>query len=439
MRIFVGITEIAGYYYNLSLGLRERGFEVGEFYISDHVFQYGPSNDSLPLIFKIYRKVKLIRTNRNLGKVPKIFYYLADVVISYCFLIWTIYKFDVFVFGYGTSILKNNKDLKILKRLNRKVVSVVMHGSESRPPYINGAKRLPDGTFLPAAKLIKMGQLMKTQMEVIEQYSDVVIAAPFTSQFLKKPFINHFCIGLPFKPKTVSPTQNRSETRPGVRVLHSPSKPLAKGTFEIRKAVQSLKNKGYNIDFVEIINQPNSVVIEELQKCDFIIDQLYSDTPLAGFATEAAFYGKPAVVGGYGWDLLKTLLPKAIFPPSEICHPDELEVSIIKLFENREYRENLGQLARDFVYNNWEAGIVADKFAKIFSGQIPSDWIINPVVINYVSGVGISQADARLLVQKVIIHGGVEALSLTERKSLEEAFFDFAGDSFQVSVPQNLN
>lgn len=439
MRIFIGTTEIAGYYYNLSIGLREHGFEVGEFYISDHVFQYGPSNNPLPFIFNIYRKVKRKRAYRNLAKAPKIFYYLADVLVSYCFLLWAIFRFDVFVFGYGTSILKNNRDLKILKRLHKKVVSVVMHGSESRPPYVNGAKRLPDGAFLPAADLIKMAQLMKTQMEVIEQYSDVVIAAPFTSQFLKKPFINHFCIGLPFKPKPVIPHLDQSETHSGVRVLHSPSKPLAKGTFEIRRAVQSLIDKGYNIDFVEIINQPNPVVIEELQKCDFIIDQLYSDTPLAGFATEAAFYGKPAVVGGYGWDLLKTLLPKTIFPPSEICHPDELEIAIIKLFENKEYRENLGQLARDFVYNNWEAGIVADKFAKIFSGQIPGDWVIDPVEIDYVYGVGISQVDARILVQKVIEHGGVEALSLTERKSLEEAFLDFAGVSSQVSVPQNSN
>ena len=56
--------------------------------------------------------------------------------------------------------------------------------------------------------------------------------------------------------------------------------------------------------------QPNSVVLEQLARCDFIIDQLYADFPMPGFATEAAWFGKPAVTAGYALDLWKRTLPK---------------------------------------------------------------------------------------------------------------------------------
>lgn len=434
MKVFIGMTEIAGYYHNLALGLRENGIEVSEYYLSEHIFQYNSQMNKLPLIFRIYRNFKLKREGIRSNPISRVYYYFLGSFISYSFLFWAVFKFDIFVFGFGTSILNKNKDLKLLRRMNKKVVSVVIHGSESRPPYINGAKRTANGDFLPASTLINMASLMKNQMRVIEQNSDYVLAAPFTSQFLEKSFINHFSIGLPFRINKRPVVSEKSDEDKPVRILHSPSKPLAKGTFEIRNAIESLKNKGYSIDFVEVINQPNKVVIEELQKCDFIIDQLFSDTPLAGFATEAAFYGKPAVVGGYGWALLKTLLPNHIFPPSEICHPDDLEIAIIKLIKDRVYRQQLGEQAWKFVSENWEAKIVAAKFCRIFSDDIDPEWVIDPSGINYVSGVGISEVDARNLVGKILDHGGVDALSMDGNIRLRRALVEFAKKDQKVNV-----
>lgn len=439
MKVFIGMTEIAGYYNNLAIGLRENGFEVEEFYLSDHTFQYNSGKKTLPFLFKLYRKLRAKRERNGISRFSRYFYYLSEILVSCGFFLWAVSKFDVFVFGYRTSILYKNSDLRVLRKMNKIVVSVVAHGSESRPPYVNGAKRLANGEFLSAPDLVMMAQVIEEQMRVIENNSDYVIAAPFTSQYLRKPFINHFHIGLPYKPKTVSVFPGRSKTGKSVRILHSPSKPLAKGTYEIRNAIKSLKIQGYEIDFVEVINQPNSVVIDELQRCDFIIDQLYSDTPLAAFATEAAFYGKPAVVGGYGWELLKKLLPKDVFPPSEICHPDYLEFAVIKLIEDLEYRQQLGARAKSFVSEHWAAKVVAAKFAKIFLGQVSNDWLLDPYSINYVAGVGISEADAKKLVTKVLDHGGEEALHLKGRKTLQDAFVDFASGAAKIGTQHKRN
>ncbi len=125
---------------------------------------------------------------------------------------------------------------------------------------------------------------------------------------LARPFVNYFRIGMP-RPRSqqVEMTADsedhyeaRSALRP-TRILHAPSHPRAKGTDRIRLAVESLRSKGYEIEYTELTNAANAEVLAHLHECDFVIDQLYSDTPMATFAAEAADVGRPSVVGGYGW------------------------------------------------------------------------------------------------------------------------------------------
>ena len=45
-------------------------------------------------------------------------------------------------------------------------------------------------------------------------------------------------------------------------------------------------------------------VIEALRNCDFVVDQVYYDVAISYVATEAAFLGKPSVIGSYAWEEL---------------------------------------------------------------------------------------------------------------------------------------
>ena len=47
------------------------------------------------------------------------------------------------------------------------------------------------------------------------------------------------------------------------------------------------------------------MVLEKMAMSDIVVDQVYCDTPMAGFATEAAINGVPVVVGGYYADVYK--------------------------------------------------------------------------------------------------------------------------------------
>src|SRR6185295_19709065 len=148
-------------------------------------------------------------------------------------------------------------------------------------------------------------------------------------------FASFLWVGIPF----VMPPQPPPITKAGsLRILHAPSLPAAKGTPQIRMVIDKLHERGFEFEYIEVIGKPHGEVIRELAACDFVIDQIYSDTPMPGFATEAAFMAKPAIVGGYGLKTLDSILPADQIPPSFVCHPSELEQAVEKLIVDPEYR-----------------------------------------------------------------------------------------------------
>ena len=211
-----------------------------------------------------------------------------------------------------------------------------------------------------------------------------------------------------------------------IRILHSPSLPVAKGTIIIVDAIERLKKKGYQIEFVLIKGRPFSEVLKEIQGCHFVIDQIYSDTPMAAFAAEAAWYGKPAIVGGYALDRLKKFVPEGMWPPSKTCLPEEIEGAIEELIVNHEQRKRLGREAQSFVREKWAAVEVAKRFLKLIEGEIPEGWWVDPMDVLYLEGCGQSNERTKNLIRTMVSHHGLRSLHLSHRPDLEKAFLDFA-------------
>ena len=61
--------------------------------------------------------------------------------------------------------------------------------------------------------------------------------------------------------------------------------------------------------------------MKEIELCDFIVDELYSDSFAAVFAMEAVALGKPVIVGGYGGEELKRHIPAEGRDPNIIPAP----------------------------------------------------------------------------------------------------------------------
>lgn len=233
-------------------------------------------------------------------------------------------------------------------------------------------------------------------------------------------------VGLPYSfSKSGASTPKPTEAHK-VRILHSPSHPEAKGTFKIREAIERLKLKGYPLEYVEIIGKLNIEVLNELVRCDFIVDQLYSDTPMAGFATETAFLGKPAIVGGYAQEEIRRFFSPDKIPPTHYCHPDEIEAAIEKLTMDEEYRMKLGKQAKQFVETNWTPKKVSEHYLQLIEGNNRQDWLYEPKNIRYLHGWGLPEYRAKQVIRTVIEKGGKEALQLSDKPELERMFVEFA-------------
>jgi hypothetical protein len=190
--------------------------------------------------------------------------------------------------------------------------------------------------------------------------------------------------------------------------------------------IEQLKTAGLNVVYVELRNRPHCEVLEELSKCDFVLDELYSDTPLAGLGTEAASFGKPALVGGYGKEALQHASGELRLPMDTYSSPIELKAILERLIVDRSWRIACGENAKQFVSENWQPSMLAKRFLQLISGEVPHNWMFAPQDITYFHGWGVADDRLRERLASLIAFGGVEVLQLRDKPELEKAILEFA-------------
>ncbi|MEM4406520.1 MAG: glycosyltransferase [Candidatus Methanomethylicaceae archaeon] len=437
-RVFIGLQEISGYYTELAEGLKELGCEVLFVQNWFHPFQYSASGKKKPedhlsqklfLIFKnAYRKLlpdSIRKYIRNF--VGKLYTTIHDITY-FIFYLPSILRCDIFIFGYGSSFLPKQIDYYILKKIfKKKVIAFLGHGDDSRPRYMSGYIFNKDGSRISIDKILKICKEQRETVQRVEAWSDYILSYPCTSQFFTRRLLNFFLLGIPYEIPKENDPQNPAHTRQGVvKILHAPSHPYAKGTPIIRRVMKKLQEEGYPIVYLEVTNVPNAEVLKALREADFVVDQLYSDTPMARFALEAASFGKVSIVGGYAWELLKSLIPQHLFPPVYLIHPDELEKAVIHLVTDEELRKSLGEKAQKFVQEHWSRKKVAENFLKLIEDQIPEEWFFDPNEILYYNGCGIALEDLKDVLKNIIKNYGESYLFLEHKPTLKRKLIEFA-------------
>lgn len=430
LRVFVGPVEIAGIAGALVEGLRALQVDAQVVLSIAHPFKYGDQSRSW--LFSTWQRIGAARNSTTRANLLRKLRLVATHDLwGWLVLLRVITRFDAFIFIYGQTITNSAFELWLLKRLGKKIVFVYT-GSDSRPPYMDGGW-FPGGVGddLPSpATLLSTVRRCKRKLRLHERYADYLVNSPATAHFHERPYINWFALGIPKALPVCSEIGSQHAGRPGpVRVLHGPSNPIVKGTAEILEVLERLRRKGHAIELVKIQGMPNEVVLQELARCDFIIDQLYADTPLAAFATEAAFFGKPAVVGGYFADSLEGGLQPGDIPPSLFVVPRDLEVAVERLVVNLEFRRQLGEQARQFVLSRWNLAGVAGRYLQLLSDDIPSQWWCDPAEVRYLSGCGLPEGRVRRLIGLLVGQFGASALQVKDKPMLEAALVEFASNS----------
>lgn len=333
------------------------------------------------------------------------------LVISALLLPRALARYDAFVLE-GRDLFFDGRGLWLL-RLFRKRVVVLFLGTDHRPPYMSGTG-LAQARVRGNRWLAKRTSQTAARVRRAERYADTIIALPTSAQFHSIPFVHLLAVGLPV------PVMNelaRPPAGPAVRILHSPSNTAAKGTRRFEEVVSSLQARGLKVQLELLHGVPHHQVLDALRRCDFVVDELYSDSPMAVFAAEAASLARPAVIGGYASKAFKDLHVDDL-PPTRYCHPNDVDKAIEELVVDAKARQTLGSKARDFVVGRWNPEAVAERMQRILAGQLDPRWLVDPAQIQYVNGWGCSDEQLRDGVAAFIAERGADDLQLRTRPDL---------------------
>ncbi|UQZ91307.1 hypothetical protein C4J81_18590 (plasmid) [Deltaproteobacteria bacterium Smac51] len=421
-RIFIGLAEVGGGASALCTGFRRLGHVCDFYSLTEHPFKYGGQAHNL--LIRLLQKTHLEwEKSFNLKRHwRRLFWKWVSKVLLAFFLCYCIVKYDDFIFYFGATFFRGGQDLPVLKFF-RKKITFMYCGSDSRPPYLNG-KNINLSAPEKVGELAEMTRQLKSKILWAEKYADHIIDSPPQALFHERRYISILSIGFASEINGAVSEIGTGVSSAHVKIIHSPSHQQSKGTCEIRRMIERLKKK-YSIEYMEVVNQPNSVVKTLLSECDFVVDQLWSDTPMAGLAAEAAFFGKPAVVGGYYADFVNgENFPEGHLPPTVYVHPDRVEAAIEKLTADALYRLRLGAEAKRYVEANYKPEHTAGRVLQVIEGTFPPQWLLDPCDIDYLTGYGMAERDFKRMVKALVDWGGVQALGLADKPELEHAFME---------------
>lgn len=431
-KILITPLEIAGMFGNLQKGLLDLGVQATFVQRTAHPFRYRPEI-FVPKIVVISRKF----LQKNSANIIARYSYIA--LSHLCWNMWgaiAIFKFDAFIFTYGHSLLARNIDLPILKMLRKTVIMNMQCGSESRPPYMDGGfAHLNAMSRKDAIKLARIARETELRVRRAEKFSTFLVGSPMsTSQFATQPFINSLYFGLPQGSKTEllaksNQAEALSDRRASLTVVHSPSNESIKGTKIIATAIEKLQAKNVKIDFKKITGVTNDVVKNELGRCDFVVDQMYSDTPMATLGAEAAIQKKPTVISGYPFEKPNKYFSKELLGTAKTCVPEELDNTLRNFIDSPEMRDEVSKNAQNFVLKNWESSEVARKYLRLLSNDFPEEWWILPDESIYIFGCGQSKSKTFQQISGMISHLGLKSLRLNRKPKVLSEVMEFLNQS----------
>lgn len=393
--MLIGVGEVAGFASNLQRGFEDLGTPCDYLDLSEHPFAYGGTK-ALPrlsaLRLRLQGRVASVGRKSLRGRTLRVGIWLVDLAA----LSWAISRHDAFIFLGRRSLLRRNLDLPILRLVGKEVIFVFL-GSDHRPPYLNGklVARHADPARSGLDRLVAHTRETVRTVARIERHAQFVVGMSGSAHFHRRPFIHFLAMGIPSgqegaDDELASPSQAASFTGSGVRVLHAPSD-VAKGSKRIREWIDLLRADGVEIDYLELVKRPHREVLQAIAQSDLVVDQLYSDSPLAAFAAEAAYLGKPVLVGGYYAGQIRDDLASDLIPPSCFVTPEAFPASLRALVTDAGLRSEMGLRVSGYVRSRWSRSAVARRYQQLIEGKPSPEWMYDPANIRYVHGWGLEE------------------------------------------------
>lgn len=334
MRVLHAPYDIAGQASILAKAQRELGVEADVLIFNQNKFNY-PCDINLSLSGKtIPHKILLLITN----------------------FIRSIFKYDVFHFHFGSSLLPYNLDLPILNLLKKKVV---MHywGSDIRQYSI--AKNYLFFNTLSELQMIctqrDENEIIK-KIEMIAKYCDLTVVGDHSLlPYSTKSLVVKQAIDLIKFPYIDNKNKNGK-----IKIVHAPSNADKKGTKYVMFTIEKLKNENGHFEFILVENKTNEEALEIYKEADIIIDQLLLESH-GVFAIECMALGKPVLCRIHE-EFTKCYSGLPIMSTD----PNNLYNNLKLLIENQELRRELGERGRKYVEEVHDSKKVAKQLLELY-------------------------------------------------------------------------
>jgi hypothetical protein len=152
------------------------------------------------------------------------------------------------------------------------------------------------GTYLaevnPLFRMDAYDDLKRRIAGVTDRYADLIYNADMDQRgYLERPTLptRYF---YPDAEITDSFARFADLARPVV--MHAPSSPIIKGTQLVRAALAALAEEGYDFEYIELLDVPNTEVKQALRRAHIVLNEFYAFTP-GVFGVEAMAAGAALV------------------------------------------------------------------------------------------------------------------------------------------------
>ncbi|MCD6482794.1 MAG: hypothetical protein J7K83_00805, partial [Candidatus Aenigmarchaeota archaeon] len=245
-------------------------------------------------------KIDKILSKLDTSKKTGIFEKFLILFKEFGIFIHALFKYKYFVFVFGETFLVHpfQFDLLILKLFGKKIVMIYC-GDDARL-YIEEMNKNPyfrilisDGAYDPQI-LIQRDRKNRAKLRWQSKFVDLCFGGEGIYAYITK-FYDSNKISK-YIPARIVDISGIKPVYPPVgkqlKIVHIPSNKVIKGTKYILKAIEKLKNKGYDFEFI-LPNKKisNDEVLKLLKDADIVIDQVLLGS-FGKFAVEAMAHGK---------------------------------------------------------------------------------------------------------------------------------------------------
>jgi glycosyltransferase involved in cell wall biosynthesis len=281
---------------------------------------------------------------------------------NFLFRISCLFKFDIYHFYYGETLLPYQIDLPILRFFNKKIVMEYL-GND-----IQGYQQ-----SVEKYKWTNINHMMNADEGA--QY-DIVIKRRYENEqkFVHKslvcsPMYSEFAPNAEVLPLAIDVSQflfnNLPEFNGTFKIMHAPTHRGFKGTNFIESAINKLKTEGYAIDFDLVEGVTHSELVTRYKMCHLFIDQIMGGW-YGTASIEAMAIGRPVIVS-----IRESYFPYIDFGqeiPAIHADPDNIyEVLKNTLDKGFDYLVDKGKAGRTFVEKYHDVKIVTQKLISIYN------------------------------------------------------------------------